>query len=334
MSYQLRPTQPSSQDESGYDGHNMYEYGYGNSYGQQQQQPAYPQPHQQPEIMHAQPRPQPQSPSHLPMPPPISETTMYYHDGLARTQTWIANQPPVMTPPPTTRTPFSEWTGPTDSSFDRRTLGGYSATMPPRPPKEDIRVCGIKRAAFYVVLAVGFFLLVAAIAVGLGVGLGTRKSGGSVAGDATAADLGAISSSLSSSSPSTTNTPTLTASTTATSIIVSPTPSFTGILIPGPVICPQDNNTVYVSQGTSKPFNVQCGFDYNSANGARDITHMHKPTMAQCIDACGERAGCVGVGWGNYQGTYQCWMKSKLGDPNPSSQWYFAQLQDMEVDSE
>lgn len=258
---------------------------------------------------------------------------MYYHDGLARTQTWVANQPPVMTPPPTTKTPFSEWTGATDSStFDRRTLGGYSAGMPPRPPRDDARVCGIKRNAFLGVLAVGLFLLVVAVAVGLGVGLGTRRSSGTVAVDAAAADLGAISSSLSSSLPSTTNTPTTTTSTTATSVVVSPTPSFTGILIPGPVICPQDNNTVYVSQGTSKPFNVLCGFDYNSAGGARDITHMHQSTMAQCIDACGERADCVGVGWGYYQGSYQCWLKSKLGDPNPSSQWYFAQLQDMDVD--
>lgn len=118
---------------------------------------------------------------------------MYYHDGLARTQTWVANQPPVMTPPPTTKTPFSEWTGATDSStFDRRTLGGYSAGMPPRPPRDDARVCGIKRNAFLGVLAVGLFLLVVAVAVGLGVGLGTRRSSGTVAVDAAAADLGCV----------------------------------------------------------------------------------------------------------------------------------------------
>ncbi|KAI1769984.1 hypothetical protein F4818DRAFT_280441 [Hypoxylon cercidicola] len=319
MSYQLRPSQPSepSQQEGGYDAYlNTYEYGHG--YGQQ----AYAQ-HQQPDMAYAQPQPQPLSPSLGP--PPPTEAVMYYHDGLARTQMWLANQPPVLTPPPTTKTPFSEWTGPTDSTFDRRTLGGHSATMPPRPRGEDVRVCGIKRNAFFIILAIGLFLLVVAIAVGLGVGLGTRKSS-SVALDSAPADLGAISST---SSPSTTITPTIT-STTPTSVKASPTPSYTGVLIPGPVICPQDNNTVYVSQGTSKPFNVQCGFDYNSANGARDITHMHQSTMAKCIDACSERAGCVGVGWGYYQGSYECWMKSKLGDPNPSSKWYFAQLQDMD----
>ncbi|XXH05255.1 hypothetical protein Hte_011680 [Hypoxylon texense] len=323
MSYQLRPTQPSQQ-EGGHDAYNTaYEYGPG--YGQQQayaHQP--PPPPQQPDMTRA--------PPPRPRPRPLSEATMHYHDGLARTQTWVANQPPVMTPPPTTKTPFSEWTGPTaDSAFDRRTLGGYSATMPPRPPKEDARVCGVKRNAFFIITAIGFFLLVVAVAVGLGVGLGTRKSSSSsVALDSAPANLGAITSSSSSFSSTSTTPPTTATSTTPTSVKVSPTPSFTGVLIPGPVVCPQDNNTVYVSQGTSKPFNVQCGRDYNSANGARDITHMHQATMAQCIDACGARPSCVGVGWGFYKNSYQCWMKSKLGDPNPSSQWYFAQLQDMD----
>lgn len=178
MSYQLRPSQPSQpsqQEDGGHDAYTTYEYGPG--YGQQ----AYAQP-QQPDMQ----------------PPPLSEATMYYHDGLARTHTWIANQPPVMTPPPTTKTPFSEWTGPTtDSTFDRRTLGGYSATMPPRPPNEDVRVCGVKRNAFFIILAIGLFLVVVAIAVGLGVGLGTRKSSSSVALDSTPADLGCVAFSLS-----------------------------------------------------------------------------------------------------------------------------------------
>ncbi|KAI1404466.1 hypothetical protein F4819DRAFT_125548 [Hypoxylon fuscum] len=313
MSYQLRPTQPSQQG-GGYDAYN----GYG--YGGYPQQPYAQQQH--PDMMHAQS--QPPSPGG----PPLTMPPMYNHDGLVRTQTWIANQPPAMSPPPPAKTPFSECTGPTDSSFDRRTLGGYSATMPPRPPKEDMRVLGIKRNHFFIVLAVGLFILVAAFAIGLGVGLGTRKSS-SAALDSTSGNSGAAGSLSSSSISATPTTPTTTTSTTPTSTKVSPTPSFTGTLIPGPVICPQNNNTVYVSHVVSKPFNVQCGRDYSSQNGALDIGHAPKSTMAECIDACGTRAGCVGVGWGYYQGSYECWFKSKLGEPNWSSNWYFAQLQDM-----
>ncbi|KAI0006897.1 hypothetical protein F4779DRAFT_543419 [Xylariaceae sp. FL0662B] len=109
----------------------------------------------------------------------------------------------------------------------------------------------------------------------------------------------------------------------------SPTPSFTGTLVQAPITCPQDNNTVYISSGTSKPFNVQCGRDYNSNNGARDIRHMAAGTMAECINSCGRWAGCIGVGYGYYEQKYECWLKSELGEPNWSSQWYFAQLQHM-----
>ncbi|KAI2465331.1 hypothetical protein F4781DRAFT_34946 [Annulohypoxylon bovei var. microspora] len=327
MSYQLRPSQPSpSQQEAGYDAYsntNTYtysqEYGYGHGHGHGQYVYAQAQPPQQyqPDMRHAHAQP----PS--PLPAPLATPATYPQDGLARAHTWIANQPAVLSPPAAAKTPFSEWAAPTDSTFDRRTL--YSPSMPPRPPGEDTRVCGVKRNSFFVVLAVGLFLLVVAVAVGLGVGLGTRNSAG-VAADSAAANVGAGSSSSSSSLPSTSTTPT---STTPTSTKVSPTPSFTGTAVLGPVICPQNNNTVYVAQGSSKPFNIQCGRDYNSANGARDISHMQESTMASCINACGNRDDCVGVGWGYYQGTYECWMKSKLGEPNSSSSWYFAQLQDM-----
>ncbi|KAI0841468.1 hypothetical protein F5Y06DRAFT_293169 [Hypoxylon sp. FL0890] len=309
MSYQLRPPQPATPQEGEYDAfNNVYGQSHGYGYGQQ--------PHN---------KPLPLAPS--PGSPPLyTAPIMYPQDGLARTQTWVVNQPTVMSPPTVAKTPFSEWTAATDSTFDRRTLGAYSTNMPPRPQK-DRRICGIKRTAFFVVLAIGLFLLVVAISVGLGVGLGTSKSSGvSADSAAAAANQGGVSSS---SSSSISTTPTATTPTTSTSVIVSPTPSFTGTVVPGPVICPQNNNTVYIAQGSSKPFNVQCGRDYSSANGGRDISHMHTSTMAQCIDECGERGDCVGVGWGYYQGSFQCWMKSKLGEPNWSSQWYFAQLQDM-----
>ncbi|KAI1443360.1 hypothetical protein F5Y02DRAFT_220794 [Annulohypoxylon stygium] len=342
MSYQLRPSQQSSsQQESGYDTYasispNTYgpdqQYGYGYNNGQyvyipSQGQPQQPQPLQQqqqqyqPDMTHT--HSQPSSPLPSPLAPPPVTTTLYPQDGIARTHTWIANQPPILSPPAAAKTPFSEWAVPTDSTFDRHTL--YSPTMPPRPPPEEPRVCGIKRNTFYIVLAISLFLFVVAVAVGLGVGLGTRKSVG-VGGSSAAVDLGADSSS--SLSPTST-TPTSTTSTTPTSTKVSPTPSFTGAMIPGPVVCPQNNNTVYIARGSSKPFNIQCGRDYSSQQGAKDIKHMHTPTMASCIDACGNDEDCVGVGWGYYQDSFQCWMKSALGEPNWSSQWYFAQLQHM-----
>ncbi|KAI0883520.1 uncharacterized protein GGS22DRAFT_190179 [Annulohypoxylon maeteangense] len=322
MSYQLRPPQPSpSQQEAGYD-----TYGSSNSYGQNPEygfsysQHAYTQgqihaqpPRQQqyqPDMTHAQSQP----PSPLPAPP---ATIHYPQDGIARTQTWIVNQPPVLPPPPPAKTPFSEWAGHTDSTFDRRTL--YSPSMPPRPRKEEPRIYGIKRNTFFIVVAISAFLLVVAAAVGLGVGLGTRRDVGLSAGSA-AANGGAAGSSPTSTIPT---------STTTTTTRTSPTPIFTGASVPGPVFCPQNNNTVYIAQGSSKPFNIQCGRDYSSQNGALDIVHIQKPTMSSCIDACGKRDDCVGVGWGTYQSSPQCWMKSKLGEPNWSPLWYFAQLQHM-----
>ncbi|KAI2617228.1 hypothetical protein GGS26DRAFT_412199 [Hypomontagnella submonticulosa] len=322
MSYQLRPTQPpQQQQEGGYDAYNnAYSQGYG--YGQQ----PYAQPQQQPSDMMQ--HTAPSLPS-LPTPHPVSQrgSIGYGQDGLARTYTWVANQPPLMSPPPPTKTLFSEWTaaGGTDSTtFDRRTTGMYSPSMPPRPPKRDRRICGVKRNAFFVVLAVGVFLFVVGIAAGLGIGLGARKGGGGDATAAAAVDAGADSSS--SSAPTTT--PTSTKPTTPTSTKVSPTPSFTGTLVQGAIICPSNNNSVYVSRGSSKPFNIECGRDYNSDKGAKDLTHMYAGSMAECIDACGAQPGCVGAGWGNYKGSTECWLKSELGQPNESKLWYFAQLQD------
>ncbi|KAI1500433.1 hypothetical protein F5X99DRAFT_240222 [Biscogniauxia marginata] len=248
-------------------------------------------------------------PSCHPQPPPMN---YYIPEGYTRTHTWVANQPSVMSPPPIAKTPVSEWTSVADSNFDRRTLG--AATFASMREKDSMmRICGIKRKWFFIVVAVGLFLLVIEIAVGLGAGLASRPTSYSVAD---------------SDSSSSTTTPATTTTSSATSTEVSPTPSFTGTLVLGPVLCPQNNNTVYVSQDTSKPFNVQCGRDYNSDRGARDMTHMRASTMAECINNCGKWSGCVGVGFGSYQGGMECWLKSQLGEPNWSKNWYFAQLQD------
>ncbi|KAI1644051.1 uncharacterized protein F4817DRAFT_319204 [Daldinia loculata] len=319
MSYQLGPQQ-ESQQQGAYDVYNTYNHSNG-GYGYGQQPYTQPPHQQQYNVIHSQS--QTSSPASSPQAVPA---TVYHQDGIARTQTWVSNQQPNGSPPPVAKTFSGEWASSHDNTFDYRTPRGYSPTMPPRPRKEDQRICGIRRNTFFIVLAIGLFLLVVAIAAGLGVGLGTRKSS-SVAVSATESSSAVSSSSSSSVSPTST-TPT---STTPSSTKVSPTPSFTGTLIPGPVICPQNNNTVYVSRGSSKPFNVQCGRDYNSDGGAEDLAHMYEASMSQCIDACGDHPGCVGVGWGNYEGSTECWLKSKLGKPNSSPNWYFAQLQDMDL---
>ena len=48
--------------------------------------------------------------------------------------------------------------------------------------------------------------------------------------------------------------------------------------------------------------------------------------MAACIEACAQQSDCVGAGWGNYQGSLTCWLKSYLGRSQGSGQWYFAAL--------
>lgn len=98
--------------------------------------------------------------------------------------------------------------------------------------------------------------------------------------------------------------------------------------------CPHDNNTVYLSSPSSpsspsKAFNIECGRDYNSNDGAKDIPGLHKDiaNMAACVDLCGAQDGCVGIGYGNYENSMTCWLKSQLGQPNSSPSWYAARLQ-------
>jgi len=48
--------------------------------------------------------------------------------------------------------------------------------------------------------------------------------------------------------------------------------------------------------------------------------------MTECINTCAEQEGCVGAGWGDYNGRDVCWLKSKLATAQKSSAWYFAAL--------
>ena len=49
--------------------------------------------------------------------------------------------------------------------------------------------------------------------------------------------------------------------------------------------------------------------------------------MSECLDLCGRRADCIGVGYGQFKGSWTCWLKSELGQPNFSENWYAAREQ-------
>ncbi|KAK0374712.1 hypothetical protein CLIM01_07910 [Colletotrichum limetticola] len=154
-------------------------------------------------------------------------------------------------------------------------------------------VCGMRRKVCYVVMGVAIVLVVAAIAVGLGVGLAMKKS-----------------ENKSSSGPQTSNSTTTPATSTANATIT----------------CPAADNVTYSSPDAPKrTFRMICGHDFNSADGATDLTSENATTMAACIDLCASKGDdCVGAGWGDYYGNHVCWMKSKLGTMNVSGNWYFA----------
>ncbi|KAK9781611.1 hypothetical protein SCAR479_01482 [Seiridium cardinale] len=252
--------------------------------------------------------------------PPSAATA----EGIDRAHQWVANHHAVdMSPPPTTKTPFTDY-----STEGGATVGAYPfysakavQSLPPPPQKPVDRICGVKRSVFLIIMAIGAFVLVVGIATGLGVGLALSRNSATTAT--------APAQTRPSSSPTPTK-PTQTTTTSATTTKVSPTPSFTGTVASGPIDCPSDNGTVYISKITSKPFNIECGHDYNSKDGAKDLSHQATNTMADCVDICGSKSTCVGVGWGVYQGIPTCWLKSALGEPNDSKNWYFARLQSLD----
>ncbi|KAK1671483.1 hypothetical protein BDP55DRAFT_732168 [Colletotrichum godetiae] len=156
--------------------------------------------------------------------------------------------------------------------------------------KGKAKMCGIRRKVCYIVMGVAIVLIVAAIAVGLGVGLAMKKS-----------DSGNKSSSGNSTTTPATSTKNAT------------------------IICPAADNATYSSPDAPKrTFRMICGHDFNSADGATDLTSENATTMAACIDLCASKGDdCVGAGWGDYYGNHVCWMKSKLGTMNVSGNWYF-----------
>lgn len=118
-----------------------------------------------------------------------------------------------------------------------------------------------------------------------------------------------------------------TASSTATTTIPAATATATATSNTT-IQCPSANRTLYEldTQGNTN-FLVLCGRDYNSGDGAIDIAQVNT-TFQGCLSECGETTGCVAVGWGNYYGTDTCWLKSQIGSPNWSADWYSGILDD------
>ncbi|KAK1595376.1 uncharacterized protein LY79DRAFT_668148 [Colletotrichum navitas] len=147
------------------------------------------------------------------------------------------------------------------------------------------KLCGVRRKLCYIVMAVAIVIAVAAIAIGVGVGLAVGRRSQGDSGDST---------NLESTKNAT-------------------------------ITCPaKDNATFSAQDNPARHFRLLCGHDYNSADGAIDLSSQNTTTMAACIDLCAAHADCVGAGWGEYYGNRVCWMKSRLGEMNTSGNWLFA----------
>jgi len=67
-----------------------------------------------------------------------------------------------------------------------------------------------------------------------------------------------------------------------------------------------------------------CDVDYNHDSGATELANLPASTMNACVDACAARSGCLYAGWGNFYGTNTCFMKTAIGNVDPTPGWYFA----------
>lgn len=179
---------------------------------------------------------------------------------------------------------------------------------------------GTKRQVAWSLLAIGIFLIVVGVAVGVGVGVGAGKGGGGKKDDG--------------SSPTRTSSTVLPAWTHTANL---PPPTAVATITPSTsIICPTNNLTLYTpsnettptSSAAGKRYLLLCDRDYNSLAGAKEIANREADSMETCIDRCAEAEGCVGAGWGNYEGKSICWLKSRLGKPGWTPGWYMAVRED------
>ncbi|KAM7184051.1 hypothetical protein V8F20_012375 [Naviculisporaceae sp. PSN 640] len=186
-------------------------------------------------------------------------------------------------------------------------------------------VCGIRRRAFWVIIAM-IILFFIALALGVGLGVGLTKGNAPPSPTTTSSSSPANAPPPDSGKDSSPSPSEPTAS--------APVPSGTGTpkILPK---CPAANNTLYTTTTTSntkKTFLRVCGVDYSGVGGATDLRNVRTETMAECMDACAELSGCTGCGWGQIPGDttskHRCWLKTDLQTPhNATTDWDFAILQ-------
>ncbi|WYZ40200.1 hypothetical protein EsH8_IV_000541 [Colletotrichum jinshuiense] len=202
---------------------------------------------------------------------------------------------------------------------------GYHHPSPtsPEPKSADKgKLCGMRRKVCYIIMAVAIVFVVAAIAIGVGAGVALGRQ--SHKSDSTSEFVSVLffffflapfffSLPFLSSRVYRTNTRSPSDSTNLESTKTAN------------ITCPASDNTTYSAQtAPERHFRLDCGIDYNSGNGAVELSSESTTTMGACIDLCASKTNCVGAGWGNYYGEYVCWMKTKLGKSHGSATWYFA----------
>ncbi|KAL2270351.1 hypothetical protein VTJ83DRAFT_2535 [Remersonia thermophila] len=196
------------------------------------------------------------------------------------------------------------------SPFDSRPLveggsdGGWTGKPGKKRPwkpgeKEEKRVCGVKRFAFWFAAAAVAFVVVVGVSVGVGVGVGL------------------------SGSPS---------SPTPTSTRAVPTPVATANPSAS-MSCPGNDRTLYLApQNSQKKFLLMCGRDYHSRNGTQELYNAPASTLKECLELCAMQEGCLGAGWGRSgkvaSGKPVCWLKGQLGSHHDAPLWSFLMLDD------
>ncbi|KAI0137089.1 hypothetical protein BJ170DRAFT_604486 [Xylariales sp. AK1849] len=198
--------------------------------------------------------------------------------------------------------------------------GRFSIPLGGKTPREERRICGLKRRWFWGLLAVMLVVLIG-MAIGVGVGVsGSQRTSHETGGGAQSSSSGTEGVSQTSITPSATETTTVTATTTSSSSTATMTAG---------IDCPAGNGSTFAVPGSTVTFLHLCGVDYSGDGEAVDIKNVPTDSMADCMTNCAGTAGCTGCGWGYVDGDslYQhtCWLKSGLKTPHTVDEgWAFA----------
>ncbi|KAK4228628.1 hypothetical protein QBC38DRAFT_544032 [Podospora fimiseda] len=217
--------------------------------------------------------------------------------------------------------------------------GSYQANSSgPLPATPSETVVPIKRSIALAIL--GAFLVLLIFVIGLGAGLGVSQRNLNQAN----AKVESIQSQLVAATLSPNTQPSSTSLvptplTQSTSTQVSRTSSSSATPTAALVQCPGVNNTIYTATTSSGPKNFRrlCGLDYSGEDEAIDIANVKVNSLDQCIEACANKTGCTGAGWGinlseKSDPLHSCWMKKALKKSHDAKRadWGFAVVMDTE----